>query len=101
MKHILVKADMNDADYTEHLSQITDEQLEIIMPVIDAIKEYKKIHGWRSNWDDESWPWYEERGITEEQFDIMSDFVPGGGDYPIHAIESITILEVTEVTCLF
>jgi len=52
MKYIYITADTNDGDYIHELSEISDEHLEEIQPVIDAIKakqwgkacDYLRIH---------------------------------------------------------
>lgn len=110
-KYIIIQADTNDADYISNKSEITDEELEIIMPVIKAIRAYEDdetIKKQKWNWDvegnkdltpDER---YLKSGlVTEEAFDYFNEFCPHSGDTPVHSIDSIELLEVINETKLF
>ena len=109
-KYIIIKADTNDADFVTEKNEITDKQIELIKPVIEAIKERNGIIE-KGNWDDNyNWPTFDSNRlqgkrpsdlylksgkVTIEQFDTFSEFVPSleGG---IHTIEKIEILVVSE-----
>lgn len=52
-KEIYVQADTNDADYISRIEDITDKQLEDLMPLFTAIKEFKIA---RRKWHCHSWP---------------------------------------------
>lgn len=105
-KLIIVKADTNDADYVEATTVITDEELELILPVIEAIKNFEpyKKKGWHH---DNNYPVgdvhrddlgeksaYQLYGHLEGFQLFDEDFVPSG-EYGIHTIVSINILEVS------
>jgi hypothetical protein len=103
-KYIYIKADTNDADYISEMKQITDEELEIIKPVIQAIKEYdkdKSIKKQKYNWwDIESSrhpapeKLYIESGkVTQEQLDAFREYIPYG-EHGVHTIEEITLYNV-------
>jgi len=86
------------------------EELEIIMPVINAIKEfdedktitYQKYNWWNvnhSNRDNEQYMSPEKRYVksgkcSQEAMDYFYDYCPSGGEDGIHTIESIEIIEV-------
>jgi hypothetical protein len=106
-KYILIEADYNDGDYVQSKHEITDEEIELIKPVAEAIEEFDKITNRFSggyNWATKD---IAEKGkaphdlyvltgkITEEQYDLFSDFTPSS-EYGIHTIESIEILVVQE-----
>lgn len=40
-KYLLVKVDTNDADYIEQLVPITEAQLVTLLPLLEAIKQFK------------------------------------------------------------
>ena len=94
MKLILVvKADMNDADYVEESSEITEEELEKFKPLIAAIKANKGYHNWEtSEYGDEPpedmYPEFDSRLLEK-----FGDRVPYG-QYGVHTIESIKLLRV-------
>ena len=108
--YLFIKADTNDADYISQLTLITKEEYELIFPVINAIKEFESYE-----YVDEDWMTYThcnnyptgeavredlgEKHARElyghlEGFDHFDEeFVPFG-EFGIHTIEEIRILEV-------
>lgn len=107
-KYIIVKADSNDADYVTDYTEITDEQIEEIRPVIEAIKNAPKDkYGWGHNWETGEVEGnqtpenlYIKTGIlTKEQVRLFDEFVPlGDPNYPgVHTIERVIIVEEKEI----
>ena len=101
MKYIEIKADTNDADYVSAINEISDKDLEKIMPLIELIKKFDQAHEWGYNYprseyctDQSAFAYYEENGITYKQFDLFSNYLPYH-DPSIHSIEMIRIF-VTE-----
>jgi hypothetical protein len=102
-KYIIIKADTNDADYVTEVSEITDEQIELIKPVIEAIKNAPKDkHGWGHNY--ETGEIVDEDDAEElyghlEGFKTFDSFVPyGDSNYPgIHTIKSVMIVSELEI----
>lgn len=113
MKTILfIKVDTNDADYITSDNVIDDETLEIIKPVIKAIKDYnedktikeQKWNFWNVNHSGRDHPspykLYVDTGrCTEEQMDYFMELCPHGED-GIHTIEEIKLFIGTEVNLL-
>lgn len=116
-KYIIVTADTNDADYISEKSEISDEDLELIKPVIEQLKirrdklnedRDKNWNEWRHNWEtseygrlgDASKMYVETKLLTQEQVDLFGEYVPYGED-GVHTIESIEIIEVVNETKLF
>lgn len=113
-KYIIIKADTNNADYVQSKNLITNEELELIKPLITEIKNFKSYQGkeyfpgkfWNHN---NNYPtnnciredlgqlsaqeYYKSKGISDEIFEIFDELRPYG-EYGIHTIESIEILEV-------
>ncbi len=105
---IKITADPNDADYITEVSNISDEDLEKIRPLIAAIKAFKsykvKVNG--MSWThSHNYPWGENsprddlgekepreiyKGFDEEVFQIFEDLIPHG-EHGIHTIYSIEI----------
>lgn len=102
-KYIIIEADTNDGDYVTEVSEITDEQIELIKPVIEAIKNAPKDkYGWGNNY--ETGEMIDEADAEKlyghlEGFETFDNFVPyGDSNYPgIHTIESIMIVSEIEI----
>lgn len=96
MKYIVIEADTNDADYIEKSDFITDQDLNLIRPLLDALKKREsKRHNWvTSEYCDDQNPYEMYHKFTEKQIDMMNQYVPYG-EYGIHTITSIKIYEVT------
>ena len=107
MKYIKIVVDYNDADYRYTFEKISDERLELIMPVINAVKGYKGLSQWdKQNWYDvkrnkpERKPkaLYLDSGlVTKDAYESFRDILPENWEAPIHTIKSIEILEVTDI----
>lgn len=114
MKCIEITADTNDADYVTERCPITDKEIELIKPVIQAIKDRSAVIRPGNGDDDYNWATFEslKEGkdpyslyvktgiITEEQFEAFYELVPQGdmnySDGGIHTIASIVILHVSK-----
>jgi hypothetical protein len=94
MKYIYITADTNDGDYIYQLSQITEEQLEEIQPVIDAVKANNGDFSCRDMGDSGERLYGDLPG-----YDEFYDHVPRG-QYGIHTIESIEVFTVSDVKTL-
>jgi len=105
-KYIIIKADTNDADYVTSKNEITDETLEIILPVIKAIEaydndksiKYQKYNWWKLDYRYEDKPTPKELYVdtgkcSQEAFDYFNELTPYF-EHGIHTIESIELLEV-------
>lgn len=100
-KYILIEADTNDGDYVTKVSEITDEQIELIKPVIEAIKRKNASYDGGHNYETE-----ELVGKSDakklyghlEGFITFNGFVPEGDEnYPgIHTIERIKIFQLLD-----
>jgi hypothetical protein len=108
MKKIIIKADTNDADYITEQRVITDEQLELIKPVVEAIKEFQPtmVRKYSIDWNHcHNYPKGEncrtdlgEKSAEEmygkiEGFKLFDSFCPRD-EYGIHTIESVDVIEI-------
>lgn len=98
-KYLLVTADTNDGDYISDFNLITDEQLEEIKPVIEAISNVDRAVNW-CNWPDsenlDETPYMTYDGIlTEEQITTFRHFTPYG-EYGIHSIENVHVIQIID-----
>jgi len=109
-KYLIIKADTNDADYITSQNEVTDEDLELIFPVIKAIEDYnndksikrQKYNFWNveSNRNPDPYQLYVETGkCKQEEMDAFMEYCPTS-EYGIHIIESIELLEVVKETKL-
>lgn len=104
---IKITADTNDADYVTEISEITEEDLDKIKPLIAAIKRFKpyttKSNGlsWSHHHNypfgeglredlGEKPPQEVYKGFDEEVFQIFEDLIPCS-EHGIHTIVSIDI----------
>ena len=114
MKYLNITADTNDGDYISNLSEISEEELEKILPVIEAIKNFKPYtvnitegdwsHDWTHN---NNYPVGDchRKGSGEKSAHELYGHLPGFhlfdymvpyNEYGIHTITSIELLEVTD-----
>ena len=95
-KYIIIEGDTNDGDYVTERNVITDEQIEKISIA------FSKLQG-RTNWYTGDMV-NEKRGnfspevmykdiLSPEEIELIDNFTPRG-EYGIHSIESVDILEV-------
>lgn len=112
MKKLIIIADYNDADYITNIQDITEKELNLIQPVIDAIKAFKPYKG-KSEWDHgNNYPsgdcCREDLGEKSAEsmyghltgFEMFNDMVPRDEYYGLHTIKHITLLEVSKETKL-
>lgn len=111
--NLIVTADQNDGDYVTEITKITAKQLEKIMPVIEAVKNFKPYkvggfthgHNWPKGEDlpredlGEKFPEEIYSDIDPKLIELFNDMVPCG-QYSVHSIESIELIEVSKVTRL-
>jgi hypothetical protein len=118
---LIIKADTNDADYVISMHDVTKEQLAELEPIFKAIagfKPYKTKSESGSKWThDHNWPRGSEymprydlgekdpkdiyAGIlTEEQCEMFNDLAPYG-EYGIHTVVEIKVLEVADETIYY
>lgn len=111
-KHLLIiKADTNDGDYIEESSIVTDEEVEEILPVIEAIKAFEPYVGTKPD----HWPYkhssnYPAGEAAREDlgeksaynlyghlpgYETFDEFVPYH-EYGIHTIESVKLYRNVE-----
>jgi len=65
-KFLLIEADTNDADYVSNFMAITDEELELFIPLFEAIRNFKP---------------YEGKSMTGYDFTHTHNFPYGDGEY--------------------
>lgn len=101
---ILITGDVNDADYYTSETSITQEQLELIKPIIEAVKSCTERPNWNNYWVgkplhvlypqfftefEDFDPEYESDFESSDAFDLFEDLVPNG----VHSIISIEIID--------
>ena len=113
MKYLYINVDTNDGDYISSLNQITDEELIKILPVIEAIKNFKPYTTKQTKYSHHETTWthdnnYPSGDVCREDLGEKSAFelyghYPGfydfdyyvpGCEYGMHTIESILVLDV-------
>lgn len=97
MKKIWIQGDTNDADYVSEMTDITEEELESIIPIIEAIKDCKEFHNWQNEYDDitieELYPQFFKNGEELPEMEYFYELLPCG-EYGIHSITEIKVFEV-------
>jgi hypothetical protein len=112
MKELIIKVDTNDADINTKVSQISDEDLKKIKPLIGAIKKFKpytvQLKGFKwthtHNYHIGEYVRIDlgEKPVTElypqfpeEVHELLQSFCPYG-ENGFHTIESITVSPLVE-----
>lgn len=93
-KYIYVEADYNDGDYTSRMSEITDEEIELIRPVVKAISSNKGSYLTGDCLEDRATSPEELYGHLEG-FDLFEDVIPSA-EYGIHTITEVKIIQILE-----
>ncbi len=107
---IMIRVDTNDADYDVNTTEITEEELDSIRPIIEAVKNFKPYKGKNGKYEHthhHNWPSGElcredlgekkpEDIYTDLDFEtdamyLFEDLLPGGGEYGFHSIDKIEI----------
>ena len=110
---IIITVDENDADYHTLNSKISEEDLNIIKPLIEAIKNFKPYkykldrlmtssHNYPQEWRDdlgELSPYQLYPQFSKDVFDLFEKLCPYC-EYGFHTIISIEIAPTREVTKL-
>lgn len=101
---VIIKGDMNDADYKSVTHEVGEEEVELFRKVGKAINGWQKKNPHnRHNWDSTEYrrdgkpdPYEAYKDVlTVEEIDMFSDYVPSGGDYPVYMIEDLIIYTFT------
>lgn len=95
-KYILIEGDYNDGDYDSRLSPITDDDIEFIKPIIEAIKKNNNSY-LSGELADKNNSAFKDYGHLDcyEFFDELTP--PGDSNYHgIHSIISIKIIQILE-----
>lgn len=99
---LVIRGDMNDGDYIESSHIIQMKDLPTIKKVAKAIKDYDNRTTYAHNWNRNDYSQDESPFIiysdvlTEEDIETFNSYVPRGGDFGIHSIESIKIYPFTK-----
>ena len=109
-RQIIIVGDSNDGDYITSINEITLQEIEIINPIIEKIKNFKPYKSEKHNREHKNnYPWgevsrpdlgekspeelYHTDEINKEQWMFWESLLPCG-EYGIHTINSIVILEI-------
>ena len=105
---IAIKVDTNDADYYTEVSEIDSDELQLIKPLIEAIRVWTEEN--RENWNDHNYstheyghssqPPRERYEFPEEVHEFFEDLCGHPGEHGFHTIESITITPAVQKTVL-
>lgn len=99
MKKIIINADTNDGDYITSINTISEETLEKIIPVINAITNCKLSHNYPTDecvQDKSAEDLYGEINGFKE----FNELLPYA-TYGMHTIESIELLNIVSSDILF
>lgn len=97
---LIINADYNDGDNINNTEIVSEEELPRIKSIINTLK--KTGHNWETNNGFKSVPPEQMyKGIiSEEDIEYFADLVPNG-EYGIHTIETIELIEVSNIEVLF
>lgn len=109
MYKISITADTNDGDYITQVSDINEEILELIIPVIRAIANFKPYQSGDKNWKHfHNFPIGEchRDHLGEKSVKDLYGHLPGleeflkiipYNEYGIHTIKSVEVYEITNI----
>lgn len=125
---LIVVADENDADYLTEMTEITERQVELLKPIVEAIKNFKPYktkapdskfdvewthhHNWpngdpeaeigvpRTDLGEKTIEQIYECVLTPAQISWFNEFVPHS-EYGIHTIQTIKLQKIEEETELY
>lgn len=100
---ILIEADHNDGDYITQINTITLDDLELIKPLIQAIKDNPERYNWcaysdTNNPEAPDHVYSEFVGINKDGFsimDIFNELIPYD-EYGIHTITKVEVYSIPE-----
>lgn len=94
---LLVSADWNDADYIYETSELTQEEVDELLPIVAKMKKSKVKNDWAETWQ-EKYP-----NLTQDELEIIDQYLPGcyEDDGPIHTIESMELMEIVNVKTIY
>lgn len=95
IKYAIVEADTNDGDYVMEQTVITDEDINVVKNAIAKLNGIGSGLAWGKGdmREDNNDPHKIYPQLSDLEIDIINDISPHG-EYGIHTIESIKILEV-------
>jgi|SRR6185436_8452684 len=91
-KYLIVKADTNDADYVTKKTEIKDGEIDKYLHLISVIKSNGK--SWKTGEVSDEGLEEQYPDFSLEVLESFGKLVPYG-EYGVHTIESIEILEVS------
>lgn len=107
-KYLLIEADTNDVDYISSKNEVSDKEIEEIRPValaIKAFKPYKRLINGKEVYFSHNYNSGDSRRMYEFTPEELYGHIPGfelfdelrpHGEYGIHTITRIEIIEVLE-----
>jgi hypothetical protein len=99
--YIQVRADTNDADYVSSFEIIDEDDLEFIKHVGAAIKTVGQRHNWpTSKYASETFSelYVDKDLLTEEEIEDFNELYVPYGEYGVHTIASIQILDISSIS---
>lgn len=111
-KYLYVIADSNDGDYVYSLNKISDETLNTLQPLFEAIKNFESykvgLFTHESNFpvnechrEDlgqlSAIEYYVNKGISEEIIELFIDDYLPYHEYGTHTVNSIQVLEIASI----
>jgi len=91
-KMLIVEGDWNDADYVTNISWITDSQVVKLIPIFAKMKNQDKkakegdyVDDWRDKYPN----------LTEQELDLVEQYIPGGYEQSCHTVISATLYEIS------
>jgi hypothetical protein len=84
---ILVKADVNDADYIRKTEYMSIDEFATLLPIIKKLMNYtgSKYNGYGHNWQ------HAHKYLTEEEVELFSEYLPYMDNEEVHTIEAVDV----------
>lgn len=95
-----IEGDYNDGDYITASNRVSKEEIETIMPVIEAIKACEAAYNWPTMYHLSETIYMTYPNVDTKLLEIFREYTPYGEAGGVHSIESIVYWPIKEKVTL-
>jgi len=91
IKYIIIEVDTNDGDYITSKNEITDEDIELLKPILEIIKSKDGVY--RTGEMGSPRNTYSKIELSNKQIKLLGDYIPYG-EHGFHTITRVYVIAV-------
>lgn len=95
---VVVKADVNDGDYIEEISEFSEREIKLIKPLLQKVA--KALNKNEGKWEDTD-EYIEKGWLTKTEVNSFENLVPIMDNQDVHTITDITVYKYSEKTRIY